>query len=718
MVRLFSLQMFLFKNRLFVLIFLQFILFKVAECQIDIDDSFLKYNDKALNVKDEISQNAELLVNQLIKGKVSDKEKFDIIFKWVSLKINYSHFEFYEPIEYNPQSISRILKKRHTICLGFSQLMDTLCKIAGLKNVTVIGNGKNESFDVGDSLYLHNHSWNAVKLDDLWYLYDVTWSLKQADYKLTKWGQRIETFLEKHPEKLKKKRLRIRGYNNYKNDCDKEYKKQKTYYYKQKWMRTLFRRIVYIIPYKKYKKYYKGASTDFYLSEPNVFAITHIADDPIWNFSDKTNISEFENDSAFYYFNDSLLKHQNRIGFNCKKCDEYYDLSNKEKLIFINTNSRSFNPKNKFIQLICEEALSKIFLQDYYNVTDSIKKKSVLDSSLIYIERSMVTNQLCKNNFSIFIKMQKTKNNKKKSLLLTENKQHVLYVKNNVKETLKSARSVSELLNKSKAFANVYVTKKNQINNFNTDINPNTLFNYSEKRIEKIENIITIKQDSLKALDLMISLKIFSFDSLMANLSLNIWPQAMLYDSIEKPFIKRIRLRYQYKDNYKKPVVDLGKKIAENEYQYFNSTKYILFIPVQECANYFNEIAVLIKYKSAIQSELLNNMREQTKAKIITQESLIDFKEIQVNNWVQHICWLNFNYPKLVTTNYGFEYMSHKQIELVKIIQKENDVERSRYSKINHELKIGSRDGNKRISEVKRRLKVKHKKIIKIYKLK
>jgi hypothetical protein len=717
MVRLFNLQMFLLRNRVYKLLFLFFVFTKIANCQIEVDDSFLLYNDKALNVDEKTSQNAELLVKHLIKGKSGDKEKFDILFKWVSLNIRYSHSEFYEPIDYNPQSISRILRTKHTICLGYAQLMDTLCKLAELKNLTITGYGKGEIFDIGDSVYFSNHAWNAVNIDGLWYLYDLTWSLRQADYKLTKWGERVVRFLEKHPEKFKRKKIRTSRRKNYRNDCGKEYKKQKNYYYKSKSFPRFMRRIVLRIPYNTHRYYYKGASTNFYLSEPNVFATTHIADNPIWNFSPKKTIKEFENDSTYYFLSDSLLKHQNRYGFECKDCDENFNLSNKDRLILLNKNSQIFNHKNKFIKQICEESLAKTYFNEYSNSLDSIQKKSNLDSSLIYIERCILSNLEGKKAFSVFISLQKNKNNKKKKLLIDENKVHLYFVKNRVRQTLKSLREIKEIGNKSTSFTTVYINKAKQIDNFNTNVNPNIINSYSDKRIDKIEQLTKIKKDSLDELNLIITQKQMLFDTILTHLSLNIWQQAFQHDSVIIPFEKRIKLRYQLKDNYKMQVVDIGKKIMEEEIQYANSVKLILYKPTQECIDNFNKIIYLLKVKSTIQNDVLNNMHELAKGKKISEDDVIEFKNSQVTEWVKDICWLNFNKPKLKTANWGYDLLSQKEKNLIYIIKRENFVERNRHRIINGYLKNGFRVGNRSISDVKRRLNIKRKQIKKLYKL-
>jgi len=127
----------------------------------------------------------------------------------VAKNISYDISSFYSASNYDPDEIAKILQTRRTICLGYAQLMDSLCELAGIPNVTVFGYAKDRYYDVGDSIYGHNHAWNAVKLDNLWYVYDVTWSKGLSEYKYTRKALFILKLLNKIPEKFKKKTIKI-----------------------------------------------------------------------------------------------------------------------------------------------------------------------------------------------------------------------------------------------------------------------------------------------------------------------------------------------------------------------------------------------------------------------------------------------------------------------------------------------------------------------------
>lgn len=111
----------------------------VLHSQAPKDPDILPYTAKDVSFKKRTETDAEQLVKKLILGKTGDQEKFDAIFSWVTTNISYDYNEFYLPTAPIPGSIQRILKTKRTICLGYSNLMDTLYMLAGITNVTVYG---------------------------------------------------------------------------------------------------------------------------------------------------------------------------------------------------------------------------------------------------------------------------------------------------------------------------------------------------------------------------------------------------------------------------------------------------------------------------------------------------------------------------------------------------------------------------------------------------
>jgi transglutaminase-like putative cysteine protease len=84
-------------------------------------------------------RNPILLANKLTEGLYTEKEKFDVIFTWVTKNIKYDYRRYKLPQGARNPKIKQLLKSKKGMCLDYSFLMDTLCKIAGVTNVTVYG---------------------------------------------------------------------------------------------------------------------------------------------------------------------------------------------------------------------------------------------------------------------------------------------------------------------------------------------------------------------------------------------------------------------------------------------------------------------------------------------------------------------------------------------------------------------------------------------------
>jgi transglutaminase-like putative cysteine protease len=69
-----------------------------------------------------------------------------------------------------PQDADAVFRTRKAVCAGYAQLMVALGEAIGEEIVYVVGDAR-----VGDSLTGESHAWNAVRIEEKWYLVDVTW---------------------------------------------------------------------------------------------------------------------------------------------------------------------------------------------------------------------------------------------------------------------------------------------------------------------------------------------------------------------------------------------------------------------------------------------------------------------------------------------------------------------------------------------------------------
>lgn len=135
---------------------------------------------------------ADSLSARLVALGTSDREKVRAIFRWITEHIEYnvriynrnktSPGLFYEEPEdsltplpsLNERIASKVLYKRMAFCDGYSRLFKVLCDHAGIKSEIITGFARTNMNRSGR--FGVNHTWNAVYLDSVWHLLDVTWA--------------------------------------------------------------------------------------------------------------------------------------------------------------------------------------------------------------------------------------------------------------------------------------------------------------------------------------------------------------------------------------------------------------------------------------------------------------------------------------------------------------------------------------------------------------
>ena len=155
--------------------------------------NFKKADSIALAYKGENLKNLPELSFKLTSHLTTDVEKFRAIYKWVCdniandyklyLKNEHKRQRFKDDslklenwnYEFKKLSFEKLLKKNRTICTGYAYLVKELASLANLTCEIVQGYGRTSMTNV-DQLKLPNHSWNAVLLNEKWYLCDATWA--------------------------------------------------------------------------------------------------------------------------------------------------------------------------------------------------------------------------------------------------------------------------------------------------------------------------------------------------------------------------------------------------------------------------------------------------------------------------------------------------------------------------------------------------------------
>lgn len=155
-----------YKQLTYILIFLPFGLFSQEFEKVD---SYVE----TLTVNETIE--IDILTSKLTKPFFEDIDKVRAVFYWIADNIEYDYENFKnKTVTHTQVQPETVLKKRKGVCEGYSNLFKAMLDLCDIESVVISGYARNDIETM--FLYESNHAWNSVKIDDKWYLFDVTWS--------------------------------------------------------------------------------------------------------------------------------------------------------------------------------------------------------------------------------------------------------------------------------------------------------------------------------------------------------------------------------------------------------------------------------------------------------------------------------------------------------------------------------------------------------------
>lgn len=180
-------------KNIFLFVSLFIINYSIAQISDFKDIDFALADNMAELNKGSSLENLPLLAHNLTAKLETDVEKFRAIYTWVCNNIDGDPKQDNEVInkrkEYKNDSVAflkwnnnfkkiafdKLFRQKKTMCTGYSYLVKELSFFADIECKIIDGYGRTTAANV-DDLELTNHSWNAVKLNNKWYLADPTWS--------------------------------------------------------------------------------------------------------------------------------------------------------------------------------------------------------------------------------------------------------------------------------------------------------------------------------------------------------------------------------------------------------------------------------------------------------------------------------------------------------------------------------------------------------------
>lgn len=148
-----------------------------------IDINQLKQIDEySRNVPSNYENDIETLTKYLIKPAKTDLEKVRAIWVWITNNISYDVGGYFSG-NISTYDAQTAFQKKMGVCSGYASLFKQMCNIANIKCEVITGYAKGYSYNPSmTSVTQSNHAWNAIYINNRWYLLDSTWGSGYVDY--------------------------------------------------------------------------------------------------------------------------------------------------------------------------------------------------------------------------------------------------------------------------------------------------------------------------------------------------------------------------------------------------------------------------------------------------------------------------------------------------------------------------------------------------------
>ncbi len=116
------------------------------------------------------------LVGYLTQGIADPFEKVHVLHDWIAVNIAYD-VPMYLSGRISAQSPQDVLRRKKGVCEGYAGLFREMCRLAGIECRMIPGHARGAGYSVFDpeDTEDENHAWNVVRINDRWWLIDVTW---------------------------------------------------------------------------------------------------------------------------------------------------------------------------------------------------------------------------------------------------------------------------------------------------------------------------------------------------------------------------------------------------------------------------------------------------------------------------------------------------------------------------------------------------------------
>lgn len=141
-------------------------------------NDFSKVDNYVSSLKNEKDIPISDLTKKLTSPFSSDLLKTRAVFYWIASNIEYDSNDIGSGSSTSYPSVREIIndtyKFRKGDCRGYSQLFRHMLELSGIKSIVITGYSRTDLKNCFSRK--PDHAWNSAKIDNQWYLFDVTWA--------------------------------------------------------------------------------------------------------------------------------------------------------------------------------------------------------------------------------------------------------------------------------------------------------------------------------------------------------------------------------------------------------------------------------------------------------------------------------------------------------------------------------------------------------------
>lgn len=645
--------------------------------------------------KRKVERNPTQLVEALTVGKTTDEEKFEAIFAWVATNIKYDYKQYFSGQGASSETdIMRILKKKRAICFQYAELMNFLCAKADIHSVTVTGYAKDRLFDINDTIYFDNHAWNAVKLNDKWHVYDVTWAAGGYEYRPTKFTAMIQRWQErifaKHVRDLKRKVIIKQAKNDYCNIPKKREVKRFTV----KGLPFFWRITNGFLSHlpKRYKiDHGKLRNKNYFLTDPRLFAITHFPNVPYWSLTPEiSSVRDYSADSSYYDYDPEQLLTQDLEGVVCTKCDDYFALTPLEQERQNIQNCLSNNPRNGM-----EPANSYFRMADYFfetaeMSTDSLERVQNYDSTLFCLKEAKTLIGSSRKELTGYHRFHFDKERDKLNGLKNANKKHLAINAENVKQMRVRSNKMRLMGRKINSTQRSYIRTTNTYIRFRTKAPAAKPMREESAKIQlgKAEEI----EEKIDSLNGRIQELKTDFTNRMQQLTEDVWKQYKLLFpqlvSFQRCAANRV---YNSQDDRDKIIRELQDTILKLEQQTTATLMQQMLLPSDTLFATYKELSNTVRLRNAEQLKALKVYGKLHVGRFMPYSEVQQHRNRFIDSIKAVYCFFyEFGIP-IKLFQYGYETFRDSHYDLYRAIKIDTKAETLRYKSFLKEILLNKK---------------------------